>query len=55
MQTCPADAIIFGDQYDPESVVHKEFFGNERGYGALERLNTYPNVVYLQRVRVEST
>jgi len=54
MQSCPADAIIFGDQRDRASVVRQRFDSGKRGYGALEDLNTYPNVVYLERVREEN-
>jgi MoCo/4Fe-4S cofactor protein with predicted Tat translocation signal len=49
-ETCPADAITFGDLNDPESRVAK-LFANERGYGVLEDLNTRPRIRYLSRVR----
>jgi len=51
-QTCPADAIVFGDMNDPNSRVRK-MAEEDRGYGALAHLNTYPNVTYLARVRAE--
>jgi molybdopterin-containing oxidoreductase family iron-sulfur binding subunit len=51
-QTCPADAIVFGDLKDPNSRV-KQLSDEARGYGALAHLNTYPNVTYLARVRAE--
>jgi len=54
MQACPADAIVFGDQDDKKSFVSRHFARERRGYGALEDLNTYPNVQYLERVRVET-
>jgi molybdopterin-containing oxidoreductase family iron-sulfur binding subunit len=53
-QTCPADAIVFGDMNDPESEVNRiRKEQANRGYGALENLNTYPNITYLSRVRAE--
>jgi molybdopterin-containing oxidoreductase family iron-sulfur binding subunit len=51
-QTCPTDAIVFGDLKDPNSRVRRLADG-PRGYGALSELNTYPNVTYLSRVRAE--
>ena len=49
-QSCPTQAIVFGDLADPESAVHKASFG-ERRYWVLEELNTKPGVTYLKRVR----
>lgn len=49
-QACPTDAIVFGDLNDPHSEVRK-LAADERGYGALAHLNTYPSVTYLARVR----
>lgn len=49
-QTCPANAIVFGDLNDPNSEVAK-LFKNERGYGLIEEINTQPNVRYLTKVR----
>jgi molybdopterin-containing oxidoreductase family iron-sulfur binding subunit len=51
-QSCPAEAIVFGDLNDPNSEVAK-LAQDARGYGALSELNTYPNVTYLSRVRAE--
>jgi molybdopterin-containing oxidoreductase family iron-sulfur binding subunit len=48
-QTCPAQAITFGDLADPDSAVHLKSFG-ERKYWVFEELNTKPGVTYLQRV-----
>jgi molybdopterin-containing oxidoreductase family iron-sulfur binding subunit len=48
-QTCPADAIVFGDLHDPNSRVSR-LAGNARGYHALEELNTKPAITYLRRV-----
>lgn len=49
-QSCPAEAIVFGDVKDPESKVSK-MMRSERGYRVLEWLQVKPNVVYLPRVR----
>jgi len=53
-QTCPTDAIIFGDLNDPNSRV-RQLAGGPRGYGALSHLNTFPNVTYLARVHAETS
>ena len=49
-QTCPTNAIIFGDANDPESAVRKAL-GNERTYYVLEEINTKPGVGYQTKVR----
>jgi len=49
-QTCPADAITFGDMNDPNSKVTK-LLKDARQYGLLEELHTLPSVVYLSKVR----
>jgi Fe-S-cluster-containing dehydrogenase component/anaerobic selenocysteine-containing dehydrogenase len=49
-ETCPADAIVFGDLNDKESAVAK-LFADQRTYGLLEDLNTAPRVRYMSRVR----
>ena len=48
-QTCPTQAITFGDLADPETQVHLKSFG-ERKYWVFEELNTKPGVTYLQKV-----
>ncbi|HEU5321751.1 MAG TPA: 4Fe-4S dicluster domain-containing protein, partial [Methylomirabilota bacterium] len=48
-QTCPSEAIVFGDLNDPTSRVHA-LAENPRGYHVLENLNTKPGVMYLARV-----
>ena len=49
-QSCPADAITFGDLNNPNSDVSR-LFRNELSYRVLEGLNTDPGVAYLMRVR----
>ncbi len=51
-QTCPAQAIVFGDANDPSSRVSRLAAG-PRGFAALEELNTRPAITYLARVREE--
>ena len=48
VQTCPTDALVFGDLNDPESVVYQLVHSN-RAYHLLEELGTEPSVAYLQR------
>jgi molybdopterin-containing oxidoreductase family iron-sulfur binding subunit len=48
-ETCPADAITFGNANDPESAVNR-VKRDERGYHVFELLNTKPGVTYLTRV-----
>lgn len=65
-QTCPTQAIQFGDLLDPASVVAKAWKRQQivqgtykqdknnpslRGYRVFEELNVDPSVVYLERVR----
>jgi molybdopterin-containing oxidoreductase family iron-sulfur binding subunit len=48
-QTCPSEAIVFGDLNDPHSRVH-QLADDPRGYHVLARLNTKPGITYLARV-----
>ncbi|TKG91175.1 4Fe-4S dicluster domain-containing protein [Puteibacter caeruleilacunae] len=50
MQTCPADAIVFGDLKDPESRISK-LFEHPRNYHLIEELHTLPSVGYLTKIR----
>ena len=49
-QTCPAEAIVFGDLNDPKSRVAR-LAASQRVYRVLEELNTRPAVRYLKAVR----
>src|SRR5438093_4096146 len=53
-QTCPSDAIVFGDLNDRNSRVF-ELAGNPRGYHVLAGLNTKPAITYLARVVAEAS
>jgi len=49
-QTCPANAIIFGNKLDPNSQVSKAL-KSERTYYVLEELNVKPGIGYQTKVR----
>ncbi len=56
-QSCPSNAIHFGNLRDRESQVSKQAADPKRGYHALHMLNTRPAVTYLSKVlrgKVES-
>lgn len=48
-QTCPTNALIFGNLKDPDSRVAK-LIDNPRAYQVLHHLNTKPAVIYLKRI-----
>ncbi len=47
VQSCPSNALVFGDRYDPESRV-AQMLPNERSFKLLENLGTEPAVYYLK-------
>jgi len=49
-QSCPGNAIVFGDLANPESRISK-LFKDKRNYHLLEELHTLPSVGYLTKVR----
>jgi molybdopterin-containing oxidoreductase family iron-sulfur binding subunit len=49
-QTCPAEAITFGDRSDRASRVHQLIKNNPRGYYLLQELNVRPRLKYLARI-----
>jgi molybdopterin-containing oxidoreductase family iron-sulfur binding subunit len=51
-QTCPGEAIVFGNIKDPNSRVAR-VAASGRGYRVLEELNTQSAITYLKRVELE--
>ncbi len=49
-QSCPADAIVFGDLMDKDSEISK-LYRNERSYVMLEEYNVQPSVYYMTKIR----
>ncbi len=49
-QTCPTQAIVFGDLNDKDSQI-SQLHENNRAYGMLAELNTKPRTEHLARVR----
>ena len=50
-QTCPTNAITFGDYNIPDSNISQMWKPKERSYHLLEELNVQPNVFYQTKVR----
>ena len=48
-QTCPTDALVFGNLMDPQSMVRK-MIEDPRAYQVMGYLNTKPAVIYLKKV-----
>jgi molybdopterin-containing oxidoreductase family iron-sulfur binding subunit len=49
VQTCPTEALVFGDRKDTESQVSKSM-NDPRAYRVLNELNTDPSIIYLKKV-----
>ncbi len=52
VQTCPSNAMVFGDRNDPKSEVSRSL-RDPRAYKVLDELNTNSSVVYLKKVEAE--
>jgi len=52
-QSCPTDAIVFGDMRDPNSRISKLLRreDGERAFHSLDSINVQPNVTYLTKIR----
>ncbi len=52
-QSCPTEAIVFGDMRDPNSDIHKllKREDGERAFHSLDSINVQPNVTYLTKIR----
>ena len=50
-QTCPTEAIVFGDVNDPKSRVAQLFKEDPRSYSLLEEVNAAPAVRYMTKIR----
>jgi len=48
-QSCPVDAIVFGNLLDPESKISK-LVENPRSYELLEQVHTLPSISYLTKI-----
>jgi molybdopterin-containing oxidoreductase family iron-sulfur binding subunit len=49
-QTCPSNAIVFGDLNDKNSEIAK-LYKNDRSYHVLEELGVKPSVQYMTKIR----
>ena len=52
-QSCPSQAMVFGDSNDPNSALSRLTAGG-RAYQILEEINVRPQVTYLAQVRDEA-
>jgi Fe-S-cluster-containing dehydrogenase component len=53
-QTCPTEALVFGNRLDPDSQISKSL-GNPRAYRVLDELNTNSSVIYLKKVDADAS
>lgn len=53
LQSCPADAIVFGNRNNENSLISKKF-EDKRNYHLLEEIHSLPSVGYLVKVRNKS-
>jgi molybdopterin-containing oxidoreductase family iron-sulfur binding subunit len=53
VQSCPSEAMVFGDRKDASSRVSKSM-NDERAYRVLGELNTRPSVIYLKKVDADA-
>ena len=53
VQTCPSEALVFGDRKDPSSQVSQSM-ADPRAYHVLEEVNTLPSVVSLKKVDADA-
>jgi len=53
VQTCPTEALVFGDRNDPDSQVSQSM-QDPRAYHVLEETNTLPSVIYLKKVDADA-
>jgi molybdopterin-containing oxidoreductase family iron-sulfur binding subunit len=53
VQSCPSEAMVFGDRKDASSRVSKSM-NDERAYRVLGELNTQPSVIYLKKVDADA-
>jgi molybdopterin-containing oxidoreductase family iron-sulfur binding subunit len=52
-QTCPTNAIVFGDLMDENSLV-RHMINDTRRYQLLGQLNTKPAVIYLKKITIKT-
>jgi molybdopterin-containing oxidoreductase family iron-sulfur binding subunit len=53
-QTCPTEALVFGNRLDPDSEISKSL-ANPRAYRVLDELNTDSSVIYLKKVDADAS
>jgi molybdopterin-containing oxidoreductase family iron-sulfur binding subunit len=54
VQSCPTEALIFGDRKDPDSQVSKSM-NDPRAYRVLGELGTDPSVIYLKKIETDAS